>query len=148
MEAAYPKKRIKRAGVDLHLQPDLMMTQLRCTRLLDPKGVTEDRVERWLIDLADYAIIYMQPLLCMGIRQWAQRLPKWQKAATDGLLNRTPKKELAARLGVSRTTVHSYQLAAQRAMANALQGKEDLHRRCAVLGFTQWNLAESGAGTL
>ena len=66
VEAAYPKKRIKRAGVDLHLQPDLMMTQLRCTRLLDPKGVTEDRVERWLIDLADYAIIYMQPLLCMG----------------------------------------------------------------------------------
>ena len=124
VEAAYPQKHVERVGVDLHIRPDFMMKELRYTRVLDPADVKADEVERWLIDQADYAIIYMQPLLCMGVRRlrtyhyaqeklgdrcinlcsaatvqriWEQaaHLPKWQKTAMEGLLMRTPKKELA-----------------------------------------------------
>ena len=177
VEAAYPQKHVELVGVDLHIRPDFMMKELRYTRVLDPADVKADEVERWLIDQADYAIIYMQPLLCMGVRRlrtyhyaqeklgdrcinlcsaatvqriWEQaaHLPKWQKTAMEGLLMRTPKKELARQLGVSLTTVHSYQLAAQREVAKAMLGPETTSRRCALFGFGQWRLSSRDASAL
>lgn len=61
---------------------------------------------------------------------------------------RTPKKELARQLGVSLTTVHSYQLAAQREVAKAMLGPETTSRRCALFGFGQWRLSSRDASAL
>lgn len=58
----------------------------------------------------------------------------------EGMLMRTPKRELAQQLGVSLTTVHSYQLAAQQEVANVLLGTEMPSRQCAVFGFSRWRM--------
>lgn len=169
VEAAYPEKHIERVGVGFCFPTDTLVAGLRYTRVLEPSEVEKDEVERWMIDQADYAVIYMQPLLCMGVKQLrifryaqdklgdrcinlcssatekkiqecAQRLPQWQRVVMEGLLMRTPKRELAQQLGVSLTTVHSYQLAAQQEVANALLGTEIPSRRCALLGFSRWRM--------
>ena len=51
------------------LPTDALAAGLRYTRVLEPSEVEKSRVERWMIDQADYAVIYMQSLLCMGVRQ-------------------------------------------------------------------------------
>lgn len=130
---------------------------------------TARSVGEWMVDRSNYVFCYIDKLL-MGskerqksieyaLRKLGQRclnfcsseamisareciptLPKWERRALEGKLAGERKLSVASDLGVSLTTVRTYEVAAQHNVARRVHKAEQIDRTCAVLGFSMQEL--------
>ena len=172
IEAAYPQKRVERIGVQYRQEPRAYIPMVRYTQILEVSPADGEKVLgvwRWMIEQADCAVTYFDPLLCYGQRQssiysYAVRmlgdrcvnlcsekvvsevraqictLPKWQRCAMLGRLNKTPKSLIAQELQVSRTTVHAYEMTGIYALIQSMRRGPAAGRCCAVFGLSAAHL--------
>lgn len=172
LQTAYPKKEIERVGVAGG--DDWPVPRARYTRR---EIVPGKDVCKWMVDQADYVISYMDLLMCSSrdrvrayqyactrkgercvnlcsewelrrVREEIGSLVKWEREALSGKMNGERKAAVAERLGVSKTTVRTYEVAAQRHLAEKIRIQTTPERRCAIFGFAAQHMSSETKAVL
>lgn len=132
-------------------------------------GADDLSVWVWMTDRSDYVLTYMDPLLCgsrsrLSAYQYAARrlggrcvnlcsqeaaaqarallpsLVRWERRALEGKLRGEHKKKVAGDLGVSLSTLHGYEIAAQHSIVKLMRVWQRPVRCCGILGFASLHM--------
>ena len=166
LRTAYPEKEILSVGV--FNRKDMMEKSFKVrytSKLLLP---AEENVRYWMAGRADVVVTFMDPLLCVNrecmalyrqsvktnicinlcnrkdmdeVREKIPLLPKWERRALTGKLHGEPKATVAQELGISRTTLKTYEVEGAYRIARTLCPEKTPGRRCAVFGFSSRGLS-------
>lgn len=169
LQASCPEKEIVSIGVYAGEGQCYAASRIRFTSVVH-LPVKED-MHRWVIDQADYVVTYIDLLLCKEredtltyqyalsqkhdccinlcmqedlakAREKISSLVWWERIAILGRLHGKPKVEIAKELGVSLTTVRTYETNAVNRIIQILRLPAPSSRQCAVFGFMQTQLSK------
>lgn len=163
LQACFPEKRFSR-NIVIDAESPLIFPRCRFDRMIKVDCQKAADVWRWMVDCSDYICGYMHPYLCsssvrLAVWNYAQKakpgrcfnfasdaawnhvcaqIPKlvyWQRETFSRKLLGEPKSDIARFLGVSKTTVRMYELAAQHSLEEKAYTAVLPNRTCAILGF-------------
>lgn len=169
LQALYPDKRIDRVGV-VDQGTESLFSRCRFDRFECTEGKPRVGIWRWMVDQSDYVCGYMHLALCpsrdrltawnyackrlqgrclnfateeawLRISAQIPSLVRWQREAFEGKLRGDSKAKIAQTLGVSRTTVHMYELGAQQSLERPNIPVPE-PRVCAILGLAAARIPE------
>lgn len=174
LQATYPQKKIECVGVAGTDEQGFRIPRARYTRR---ETLTGNNIWKWMVDQADYVICHMDLLMCSSrdrvrayqyactrkgeqcinlcsewelrrVREEIGSLVRWEREALTGKMNGERKTDVAERLGVSKTTVRAYEVAAQRHLAEKIRIQTTPERRCAIFGFAAQHMSSETKAVL